>query len=58
MRELQWRKSSRSTGGGNCVEVGFATSTVLIRDTKNRHRGAITVSPTAWQSFLTTLKST
>ncbi|SFD72922.1 protein of unknown function [Actinopolyspora alba] len=40
------------------MEVGFATSTVLIRDTKNRHRGAITVSPTAWQSFLTTLKST
>ncbi|MGJ7906876.1 DUF397 domain-containing protein [Actinopolyspora sp. H202] len=40
------------------MEVGFATSTVLVRDTKNRDRGAIAVSPTAWQSFLTTLKST
>ncbi|SDP70334.1 protein of unknown function [Actinopolyspora xinjiangensis] len=56
MQELQWRKSSRSTGGGNCVEVGFAASAVLVRDTKDRDGGTLAVSPTAWQSFLTTLK--
>ncbi|WP_092976384.1 DUF397 domain-containing protein [Actinopolyspora lacussalsi] len=53
---VNWRKSTRSTGGGNCVEVGFATSTVLVRDTKAREGGLLSLSPAAWQSFVGTLK--
>jgi hypothetical protein len=34
---VQWRKSSRSTFNGNCVEVGIMSNGngVLVRDTKN-----------------------
>ncbi|MGJ7906875.1 DUF397 domain-containing protein [Actinopolyspora sp. H202] len=55
---VDWRKSTRSSGGANnCIEVGFATSTVLVRDTKAREGGTLALSPTTWQSFLSTLKS-
>ncbi|MDP9644303.1 hypothetical protein J2S53_004248 [Actinopolyspora lacussalsi] len=54
---VEWRKSTRSSGGANnCVEVGFATSAVLVRDTKNREGGLLALSPTTWQSFVGTLK--
>ena len=48
-----WRKSSRSDGGGNCVEVSFAADgTVGVRDSKNR-RGPILVFTSAeWDAFL------
>ncbi|SDK62805.1 protein of unknown function [Actinopolyspora mzabensis] len=51
-----WHTSSYSGNNGTCVEVGFATSTVLIRDTKNREGGTIALSSITWQSFLSTLK--
>ncbi|WP_092924461.1 DUF397 domain-containing protein [Actinopolyspora alba] len=54
---IEWRKSTRSSGGANnCIEVGFSTSTVLVRDTKNREGGTLALTPTTWQSFLSTLK--
>ncbi|SDK62859.1 protein of unknown function [Actinopolyspora mzabensis] len=56
---IDWRKSTRSSGGANnCVEIGFATSAVLIRDTKDRDSGTLAVSPDVWHSFLSTLKHT
>lgn len=55
-----WRKSSRSGGGGNnCVEVGFtpdATQTG-IRDTKDRTYGTLAVSAGSWSAFLSTVKA-
>ncbi|SDQ82890.1 DUF397 domain-containing protein [Actinopolyspora saharensis] len=54
---IHWRKSSRSTGGGNCVEVGFASAVVAVRDTKDRERGMLTVSPAAWANFVDGLKN-
>ncbi|SFD72959.1 protein of unknown function [Actinopolyspora alba] len=51
-----WHTSSYSGNNGTCVEVGFATSTVLVRDTKDREGGTLALTPTAWQSFLSTLK--
>lgn len=47
-----WRTSSYTTGQGNCVEVGQARGAVVVRDTKNRPAGALTVSPAAWTAFL------
>jgi hypothetical protein len=32
-----WRKSSRSAGDGNCVEVGRTDTVVGFRDTKEAH---------------------
>ncbi|WP_019856006.1 DUF397 domain-containing protein [Actinopolyspora mortivallis] len=56
LTEARWRKSSRSTDSGNCVEVGYASETVGIRDTKNRHGGTLAVDHTAWAAFLRRIK--
>lgn len=48
-----WRKSSYSQGNNNnCVEVGRATAVVGVRDTKDRARGHIVVTRTAWAAFV------
>ncbi|MEK8145226.1 DUF397 domain-containing protein [Streptomyces sp. M10(2022)] len=50
--EMAWYKSSYSGGGGdNCVEVAVLPETVLVRDSKETHRQALTVSPRAWTAF-------
>jgi hypothetical protein len=47
-----WRKSSRSGGGDNCVEVGFAPDgTVGVRDTKDPTGPVLTFASTAWEAF-------
>ncbi|MFF2656211.1 DUF397 domain-containing protein [Kitasatospora sp. NPDC058032] len=51
--ELVWFKSSYSGNeGGECVEVADATSTVLVRDSKDKSGPHLTFSPEAWQSFV------
>ncbi len=47
-----WRKSSRSGGGDNCVEVGFAADgTVGVRDTKDRTGPVLTFTANEWAAF-------
>jgi Domain of unknown function (DUF397) len=53
--EVGWRTSSYSGSVGGCVEVAPAPDAVLIRDSKHRTGPALTVPPTAWHAFLTTL---
>lgn len=48
---LHWRKASYSNGQGDCVEVGDAASTVLVRDTKDRDGGTLAFTARAWQAF-------
>ncbi len=51
--ELVWFKSSYSGDeGGNCVEVAEATSTVLVRDSKDKSGPRLTFSPAAWEAFV------
>lgn len=49
-----WRKSSLSSGGDNCVEVGFADDGIIgVRDTKQQGRGPILeFFPSEWEAFV------
>ena len=44
-----WRTSTRTQGQGQCVEVGFGTDCVGVRDTKNRAAGPLTVASRRWR---------
>lgn len=47
-----WRKSSRSGGGDNCVEVAFAEGhTVGVRDSKNPTGPILTFTAARWHAF-------
>jgi hypothetical protein len=57
---ITWRKARKSgNSGGNCVEVGTATDSpvVLIRDTKGRERGHLTVTREAFDRFIAAVKN-
>ncbi|MGH9211542.1 MAG: DUF397 domain-containing protein [Acidimicrobiales bacterium] len=49
-----WRKSSRSSGGDNCVEVAIAgDGSVGVRDSKQHGLGPVLeFTPTEWEAFL------
>ncbi|MFB7597735.1 DUF397 domain-containing protein [Streptomyces sp. NPDC056160] len=52
--ELKWFKSRySSSGSGDCVEVATCPTAVHVRDTKDRPRASLTLSPAAWNAFLT-----
>ncbi|MFF2078004.1 DUF397 domain-containing protein [Kitasatospora sp. NPDC058162] len=54
-----WRKSSYSGGGGGqCVEVAdnFADA-MPVRDSKDPHGPALLFTATAWQSFITAVRT-
>lgn len=49
---IAWRKSSASAQG-NCVEVGAAGDSILVRDTKDRAGRTLSFTVAEWQAFLT-----
>ncbi|MEV4709896.1 DUF397 domain-containing protein [Micromonospora sp. NPDC049374] len=55
----RWRKSTRSgSNGGDCVEVADnLPGVVAVRDSKDPHGPALTFTPTAWTTFLTTTRN-
>lgn len=52
-----WCKSSRSSAQGACLEVARLGEAVAVRDSKNANGPALTFTPRAWTTFLTTTKS-
>ncbi|SCG72803.1 protein of unknown function [Micromonospora humi] len=51
-RDGVWRKSSRSGGNGNCVEVAAFADAVGVRDTKDRRGPALSFDPANWTRFV------
>ncbi|MGA2827751.1 MAG: DUF397 domain-containing protein [Streptosporangiaceae bacterium] len=55
----QWKKSSYSSGEGNCVEVGASAPVVAVRDSKQEgmaRRDVLAFTPAAWEKFTSNLK--
>ncbi|TWF94722.1 DUF397 domain-containing protein [Saccharopolyspora dendranthemae] len=57
LSDAQWRKSSRSGGGGdgNCVEVAFVSEAVAVRDSKDPDGPALAFPADSWRRFLSSL---
>ena len=57
---IDWRKSSRSSGGDNCVEIAFAADgrAVGVRDSKQGGRGPVLeFTRGEWAGFLAHAKT-
>jgi hypothetical protein len=48
----QWRTSSYSGNGENCVEVAPVPSQMLVRDSKNSDAGMIEFTLLTWGAFV------
>nr|WP_210744157.1 DUF397 domain-containing protein [Nocardia cerradoensis] len=54
----KWFKSSRSSGGKDCVETAFLpTGLVGVRDSKNPTGPALVFTPAEWDAFTTDLRN-
>ncbi|PRX51166.1 uncharacterized protein DUF397 [Prauserella shujinwangii] len=49
---LQWRKSTYSGGGNDCVEVAFTVDGAAVRDSKNPAAGALRIPAAHWDALL------
>ncbi|MEU8606424.1 DUF397 domain-containing protein [Actinoplanes sp. NPDC048791] len=48
-----WRKSSRSSGGDNCVEISHSShGDVGMRDSKDKAGPVLTFGAKAWHAFI------
>jgi hypothetical protein len=57
-RYASWRKSSYSSGTGNCVEVAGEDRLVAIRDTRQGGRGPmLEFTEVVWRAFIAEAKS-
>lgn len=54
---LDWRKSQRSMGNGECVEVGTVGRGVAVRDSMDPEGSWLTYGAQPWQTFVTEIKN-
>lgn len=52
-----WRKSSRSANGSDCVEIAVSSRTIGVRDSKNPYNPVLEFTPTEWATFAHDVKA-
>ena len=52
-----WKKSTRSAGNGNCVEVAVDDDNVAVRDSKNLDVTPLVFSRDSWVSFISAVNA-
>lgn len=56
--DLNWKTSSFSTGGGQCVEVAaLSDGTRFVRHSQDPNGGALTYTPNEWRAFVQGVKT-
>ena len=53
---VTWRKSRASGGSGECVEVARRGRSVLVRDSRDRPGGALSLTLAQWRALLATIR--
>ena len=48
----QWRKSSRSSGNGQCIETAHLPEAIAVRDSKDPTGPKLIFTRQAWTAFL------
>jgi hypothetical protein len=51
-----WRRSSRSYGSGNCLEVAAYGARVAVRDSKDVHGAVLRLTPAEWGAFVANVR--
>ncbi|MER7754421.1 DUF397 domain-containing protein [Kitasatospora sp. NPDC097643] len=58
LSRANWRKSTYSGGGGECIEVADGFPGVMpVRDSKNPNGPALVFPSAAWQAFVTAVRT-